>query len=352
MEPRGMTETGNPQAWSGAFWDFFIADAHRLGAPLYVRLSEGTRHDPELCALASLARPGQPPANLLFGAVHFLLLRGAPHELRAHYRTLGGGGAAGDPFPLFKDFCRLHQDELKELIRNRVTNTNEVARCAYLHAGFLVIAADVPSPLHLIEIGASAGLNLFWDAYAYRYLQNGAVYEAGASNAELVLETRLTGNIPPLGPPPLVGKRLGLELYPVDLGKPEDRDWLRALVWPDHPERMARLTRALAVNARHPPDIRGGDALELLLDTAAEMPRDGALTIFHTMTTYQFSDAQTATLRDLMLLISLRRPVWRLAMEFEGGKFALYLTGYRDGAETTRFLAYGTGHGADLDWRA
>jgi hypothetical protein len=299
-----------------------------------------------------LARPGQPPANLLFGAVHFLLLRGAGHPLRAHYRTLNAGGASGDPFPLFRDFCLQHHAALAELIANRVTNTNEVARCVYLHPGFLVLAAEAPAPLHLIEIGPSAGLNLRWDEYAYRYVQNGTVYRSGAAEAELVLETKIGAKIPPLGPPPAVGSRVGLELYPVDLRNADDRDWLRALVWADHPERLARLDLALAVNAPHPPDIRAGDALELLLEVAAEVPRDGGLCVFHTMTTYQFSDEQNATLRDLMLLISLRRPVWRLWMEHTEGRFSLFLSRYVDGSERVRLLAYGTGHGTELDWQA
>ncbi len=42
-------------------------------------------------------------ANILFGAVHFLLLRGADHPLRRHYRNLNGGALleGEDPFPLF-----------------------------------------------------------------------------------------------------------------------------------------------------------------------------------------------------------------------------------------------------------
>src|SRR5262245_40224173 len=209
--------SGNPRVFDDEYWDFFIADCVRLGAPLYAILSEHVRRDPERCALAGLAQPTQPPANMLFGAVHYLLLRGAAHPLRSHYRTLNQGPAEGHPFPLFRDFCITHRASLAWLIATRVTNTNEVARCAYLHAGFLVIAAEAPAPLHLIEIGPSAGLNLNWDKYGYRYLKDGNAYEAGAPNASLLLETRLVDRIPPLGTPPEIGRRIGLELHPVDL---------------------------------------------------------------------------------------------------------------------------------------
>jgi hypothetical protein len=334
------------------YWDFFIADCIRLGSPLYAGISEGTRRDRELCALAEVAQDGQPPANMLLGAVHYLLLRGADHPLRKYYPSVGGGETEGDPFPLFRDFCLAHRNAIAELMRTRVTNTNEVRRCVYLLPGFLTIAADAPLPLHLIEIGPSAGINLNWDKYGYRYQENGAAHEAGVVGADLVLETDIVGRMPPLGAPPPVGKKAGIELHPVDLTKAEDRDWLRALVWPDRPERMARLEQALAVSAKDPPDIRAGDVLDLLLDVAAEMPRHGALCIFHTMTTYQFSAEQKATLADLMLLISLRRPVWRLWMEYTDGTFSLFLTRYADGAETTQLLAHGTGHATQIDWQA
>jgi hypothetical protein len=343
-------QDGNPKARSSDYWDFFIADCIRLNAPLYRRLSEGTRADAELCALAALARPGQPPANMLFGAVHYMLLRGADHALRQHYRTLSDATPDGDPFPLFRAFCLAQRDSLARLIAQRVTNTNEVGRCAFLHPAFVSIAAEAGEPLHLIDLGASAGLNLAWDVYGYRYRQNGTSYRAGKHDSELVLESRIGDLVPPLGPTPRIGMRVGIELNPVDLGSAEDRDWLRALVWPDHPERLQRLERAIAICVKRPPDIRVGDALELLPDIAAKAPRDGALCIVHTMTTYQFSEQQRAALEDMMMLISLRRPVWRLGMEWDRNAYPLTLTCYRDGARSMQILAHSNGHGGELEW--
>jgi hypothetical protein len=346
-------QSGNPKAWSGEYWDAFVADCMRLDAPLYAHLADRARRDSELCALAALAHETQPPANLLLGAVHFLLLRGAQHPLRCHYRTVSTDIAEGDAFPHFRDFCLQHKDALATLIRTRVTNTNEVRRCIYLHAGFLVIAAEAPRPLHTIEIGPSAGLNLSWDKYGYRYLAgDGRSFGAGARDAPLTLETRLVGGkIPPLGLPPPVARKIGLELHPVDLANRDDRDWLRALIWPDAPERMARLDSALAVAAREAPDIRAGDAVDLLPEAAAEIPRQGALCIFHTMTVHQFPEEKKQALLDLMLVMSLRRPVWRLWMEYQDGVFSLFLDRYADGSAESRLLAHGTGHATEMDWR-
>jgi hypothetical protein len=77
-----------------------------------------------------------------------------------------------------------------------------------------------------------------------------------------------------------------LERNPVDLSNPSDRDWLKALVWPDHRERFRRLEGALAATEGLTLDNREGDALSLLPDALGECPRDGTICVYHTLTTY------------------------------------------------------------------
>jgi hypothetical protein len=337
------------------YWDFFIAECVRQKAPLYARLAKCVRDDEKLSALGAGARPGQPIANLILGAVHFLLLRGLSHELRAHYRTLNPHDAplaTGDPSPLFRDVCLAHEDEIAAIVSSRVTNTNEVGRSAYLHAGFLRIAMEAGEPLHVIELGPSAGLNLYWDRYLYRYVRDGAVFTAGAEDGRLMLETQLIGpHTPPLGPSPRVGLRLGLERDPVDLSDPEARLWLKALVWPDHKERFLHLERALEATSSFVLDIEAGDALTLLPDALAKAPRGGALVVAHTMTTYQLSKLEREGLDNLLILASVRRPVWRLSMEWGDGIYPLKLTRYADGATNTRVLAICDPQGGMMEWR-
>src|SRR5258708_7308951 len=302
------------------YWDFFIAECVRQKAPLYVRLASGVRDDAKLSALAALARRGQPMANLILGAVHFLLLRGMNHELRAHYRTLNPDDAprpSSDPFPLFRDICLAHEAEIAAIVASRVTNTNEVGRSAYLRAGFLVIAREAGEPLHVIELGPSARLNLHWDRYLFRYVRDNAAFAAGPETANLTLETQLIGPyVPPLEPTPRVGLRVGLERDPVDLSDPEACLWLKALVWAYHKDRFRRLELALEATSPYSLDIAGGDALALLPDAMAKAPRGGAVVVTHTMTTYQFSKLERDALDDLLILASVRRPVWRLSMEW------------------------------------
>jgi hypothetical protein len=338
------------------YWTFFAGEAQRLNAPLYVRLAEGVAGDEELRALAQNVRPGQPRANMLLGAVHFVLLRGAQHPLRAFYPNLGGTltPADSDPFPAFRDFVFAHRDAVASLIANRITNTNEVGRSGTLHPGFRMLAQRAGEPLHLVEIGPSAGLNMIWDQYGVRYVREDESFTTDAPGAELIVDVALRGEkIPPLGPPPRVASRVGLEMNPVDLTDADSRDWLRALVWPNHPVRFARLDKALAIYAKQKVEIRVGDALALLPEALARAPANETLCVYHTIVTYQFSHEMREALDHILIAAGLRRPVWRLSLEFAGeNTHPLRLTRYQDGTKTEETLALCDPHGAWIEWLA
>lgn len=335
-------------------WLRFAFEAERVEAYVYAVLARAVAGDAEMRALAAHAQPHQPHPNMLFGAVHYLLLRGeADSEMRRYYRTLGGDSPIdGGLWPAFREFCLTHADRLIPLIEARVTNTNEVGRSALLHLGFRELARQAPEPLHLIEIGPSAGINMFWDRFGYRYTHGGETFPSGAPDAELMLEAELRGpRRPAFGPSPAVGTRIGLERNPVDLSVEENRDWLRALVWPDDAARLKRLERALAATARLRPDIRAGDALDLLPDTLAGLPEGGTVCVYHTIVTYQFSDEGRTALDDLLAVAGVTRPVWRLFMEgWPNLTFPLTLSRYADGTMTSRELAHCNAHGAWLEW--
>jgi hypothetical protein len=98
----------------------------------------------------------------LMGAVHRLVLRGDAPRLAVHYPS--AGGRPGDAWPPFAGILREHCDELRALVEHPV-QTNEPGRCAALLGGFLEVARTTGLPLRLLEVGASAGLNLRFDRY-------------------------------------------------------------------------------------------------------------------------------------------------------------------------------------------
>ncbi len=153
----------------------------------------------------------------------------------------------------------------------------------------------------------------------------------------LVIECEARGEkVPPVATVPPVVARVGLELNPVDLTDPDDRDWLRALIWPDQGSRLERLDRAIALFADAKPPIRAGDALALLPDALAAVPRDAVPVVYNTIAVYQFSLELREALESILAIAGLRRPIFRLSLEYDGQLYLLSLIRYADGIRDER----------------
>jgi hypothetical protein len=164
--------------------------------------------------------------------------------------------------------------------------TNEVARSGVLVPGFLTIAAETGLPLALLELGCSAGLNLVPDRYACRL----GTRDAGNPESSLRLEPVWEGAAPPAAALD-IESRAGVDLNPLDLHSPDARNRLLAYVWPDQPQRLERMARAIAITAEDMPEIVQGDAADFV-ETRA-IPRKGvATTVFHSIA-FQYFPAQT-----------------------------------------------------------
>lgn len=347
---------------SADYYRFFANESRRGGSPLYERLSLGIADDESVQQLARYRRRGQPPANLIFGAVHYLLLRGVEDELAEFYPSLGGARTADDKaYPLFARFCRAHQAKIVEIIAERVTNTNEVGRSALLAPAFDMAARLGRAPLGLIEIGSSAGLNLNFDRYGYRYLDPAGTPRLERwAESSLVLKCTLRGaGAPGLGEtPPPVGSRIGLELQPIDVTREEERLWLKALVWPERLDRLARLDGALRIALAHPPRIKGGDAVLHLAKAVAAVPPDQVPCVYHTITLYQLNREQQLAIHQILLASSWRRPVYRISAEGEveppnpvATRNPLKLHRYANGQRATVVLGECDPHGLWLEWQ-
>jgi len=348
---------------SAHYYRFFANECRRGGSPLYERLSLGIADCPSIQSLAARRRKGQPPANLIFGAVHYLLLDGVDHPLKEYYPSVGGTRAVDDDaFRLFAEFCRAHQAVLIETISSRATNTNEVGRSALLAPAFDIVAREADAPLGLVEIGASAGLNLNMDRYGYRYTDAlGAPRLERPNGAGLVISCVLEGErMPSLAPrPPAVGSRVGLELHPIDVSDANDRRWLKALVWPERMDRLAKLAAALDVAAAFPPRITAGDAVTNLASALAEIPSEQARCVYHTVMSYQLNGEQFKRIEHDLLEASTDAPIWRLSVEGEVSTVnptatfnPLRLARYRNGKRSSDMLAVCDPHGLALEWTA
>ncbi len=173
-----------------------------------------------------------------------------------------GGRASWDDVPAALE---QHRDWLARFVAEQNVQTNEVQRCFGLLPGFLALGDD--RPLDVIELGPSAGLNLCWHRYRYRY----EARPWGPEDARL----ELTGSERP-GPPaellattPQVRRRVGIDLRPVDVTTDEGARLLECFVWADQTARLERLRRAIEALREDPPELVTGDYVELLPELLA-----------------------------------------------------------------------------------
>ena len=311
------------------------------GSRAYEKLSEAVARNRDLLGLARRCRVGQPIPNLFFAAVKRTLASFPGSELDEHYRRAGAGGA---PMPhlgtAFAEFALAQGDRILRYLEKRMVQTNEVGRCAYLMPGFLTVAAENPGrPLALLDVGASAGLNLNWDQYRYRYSSGD---EFGPASSGVVIECDATDGLPSLPKTfPRVSFRVGIDLAPVDLGDDEEFRWMQALVWPEHTDRAALLSVAREVWLRSQPRVLPGDAVELLPDALAGVPPDAALCVFHCHTLNQVPAEGRARFEAILRTASMERVMYHMSSEGERVSLRRLVKGSATTLLTARRQAHG-----------
>lgn len=279
--------------------------------------------------------------------LHRWALDGSAPQLASHFPSTGGDGDAHAAWLASQRLLHERRDRFASGMRD-VPQTNEVARATPLLAGLLRAAYRLRRPLRLFEIGASAGLNLRFDSYAYR----GAGWRWGSAGASLVLSNREHAGAPAhTHLRPEVLERRGCDLHPLDCANPADRERLMSFVWPDQRERIGRLERAIAIARKVPVRIDRADAVEWIADVAR--PVRGALTIvMHSVVTEHVSDAVRRALHDAIEALgnasSSVAPFGWLRMERETAAYETRLRLWPLDEEWT--IARSDGHAQSLEW--
>jgi hypothetical protein len=317
-------------------------------SPLYRTLCAVVARDDGLLALAAHARAGQQPLNLLMAATHMIVARDPEQPFARFFPTVTGAraqapdGAAAE----YPAFCAAHRDALKRLLETRLVQTNEPARATAVRYALHEIGRRTAGPVRFLEIGASAGIQLRFDRWAVR--TGGRRF--GPREAPLTVDTEWRGAAPPpdldaLAP---IAERLGVDLHPVDATDPEERAWLRALVWPEHVDRHAQLGRALDAVAADPPEILAGDAIELLPRLDAERLGPGAeLVVFHSMVRIHVPRERRAAFDAAIAALGARRRLFHVAFEHRDRGPALLALEDSEGSDVV--LARVHGHGRWLE---
>src|SRR5579863_732325 len=227
-------------------------------SPLYGEVLRGVASDPEVIGfLLTLPDEKRQPNLFLAAARHLFGTPAGWDQLRSR---------------VLQD-----KDALRAAMLARSTQTNEPGRCAAL----LPVLAGLPEPLALLEVGASAGLCLLPDFYAYDY--GGAILGPEAQRlSPPVFPCTVNAATPVPARLPRIVWRAGLDLNPVDLSVPGEVGWLEVLVWPEQTDRLARLRAAVKIASEQKPRLVQGDLRTDLAALAREAPKDATLVIFHT----------------------------------------------------------------------
>jgi len=229
----------------------------------------------------------------LCGGLHRLVIDRADTDLAAAYppNTVTGGAlrvTVGDAIRRHDVFLAAHLDSPPQ--------TNEVARSGMLLPGFLEVARRTGLPFSLTEIGGSAGLNLFFDRFLYRYGDT----DWGDLGSLVRLQPGLRGKAPDLSGAIRIADRAGCDISPVDIHRADGRLRLKSYIWPDQDDRLARLDAAIEI-------ARGGeflfereDAATFVAKRLAGRQHGQAFVLFHSIMWQYMPDETRASIADQM----------------------------------------------------
>ena len=307
-------------------------------------------------------RKGTMPALRFAGALHRLVLEGRAPGLAKHYPTVGGSPHLETLWDAVLPVLHEHTDELRARIGATVVQTNEPGRSAPLFGGLQVAAhaaaeavgRSEPFPVRLLEIGASAGLNLHPDRIAYRL---GAAEVVGDPDSPFELDPRWTGRpAVDLTAPLRIVEREGCDLNPIDVSTEDGRLTLSSFVWADQLDRWDRLQSALELAALDPAPVRRTTGPEWLADRLAERAPDVLTVVWHSVVWQYVSPADRAEgraiLADAVARATPEAPLALLVYEprrtHTGYEFHLLLKTWPAGVSLR--LGSGRGHGVPFTW--
>ncbi len=318
----------------------FAEDAADV-SPCFDAWGRGVADDPEVLAWIDALPPLKRQPNIVFAAARW---HGVP---------------APGPYAGLRTALLTDDGAIRATILERRTQTNEVGRLATLVPLFARIAAEELAPLALVEVGASAGLCLYPDRYAYRWATaDGEVALPLAGAPELTC--RVVGPAPLPDRHPGVSWRAGVDLNPLDVTEPDATAWLANLVWPEEDDRRARLRSASAVAAAQPPDLRTGDLLDALPGLVEEAAAYGVPVVFHSAVIAYLEPADRRRYAELVTgLVAAGACRW---VSNEGPRVLPEVTvaGLGEPPAPAQFvlgldaqaLAWAHGHGTSLTWLA
>ena len=285
---------------------------YSVSSPLFSTLARACSADEEVIDLCAATRNGQSKGLLIFYVVHYLLLRSPGTRLAQYFPSLTDRPKpVTEAFPVFREFCLEHREQITELLAWRTVNTNLCEKTVGLVPALRHIETLSSEPLTLLELCCSSGLNMLFDEYHYDY---GAAGSLGVAHSPVQLECKIIGTgHPPIGAMPKVAQRVGIDLVKVNPADPLEQLWMQAVLCPEWSTERARLKAALSIRTQRNLRIIEGDALEVAGPLLEDLP--GNLCVLMSYCIGHWSLPARAALEDLLRRASRHRDIHRLDIE-------------------------------------
>lgn len=229
--------------------------------------------------------------------------------------------------------------------------TNEAGRSASFVAALHWLASRIAPNFELNEIGSSAGMNLLIDRY--RYDLGGVT--SGPEVSPVTIRPTWNGP-PPSADPFSIASVQGCDIQPIDVRDDAAANRLMAYIWPEMPERFARMAAGIEMIRHTPVNLIQADAADFV-DVRLAAPQTAGTTrvLMHSIVWQYLPDTvqyriQTA-MEEAGAKATQEKPLAWISLETNRDTFRHELkVSYWPGGGEPVLLGEAHAHGAWVNW--
>lgn len=173
-------------------------------------------------------------------------------------------------------------------ISSRRVQTNEILRSIILSIA-LNSVINPHKEVHIVDLGCSAGLNLFLDKI---FVRDTKVFLR--LDKLLELDCRLYGREIETVNAPNVTRRIGIDRNPIDLSNPDEELWMMSLIWANDRSRRELLKRSSKALDFKSIEFIEGNYSDSIKELSPLLHSEQQLVIYQSFSFYQLDEDETA----------------------------------------------------------
>lgn len=216
----------------------------------------------------------------LAGALHAIVLSEPDGTLAQVWPQAGRAWSMAEAWPVASATLRERESWVRDFLKSP-PQTNEVRRSVGLWPGLATAAQAFDGPMDVLELGASAGLNLSMDRFHY---DGGTwTWDSPIDGPRVTLSTLWSGPAPHFPDHAAIRNRAACDQNPLNAASADDRLRLRSYIWPDQPERLERVNAAMEIAQALSITPEACDAAEWVAHKLATRAKDALTVIYHSV---------------------------------------------------------------------